>query len=149
KFKWLTGGDKLKGRFMNQNFFDFTPTHKIAVATNHRPIVSDSTDSFWRRMRCIPFEVRIADEDQVKDLDEKFLHDEAPGILAWLVEGCMQWQAAGLGAPDKMKAATTEYREDQDWLKPFLNEICMIDSDGIVGVTVLYERFKEWANDAG
>jgi len=100
-------------------------------------------------MRCVPFEVTISDEDQVKDLDLRFLRDEAAGILAWLVEGCNLWQKLGLGTTAKIVQATKEYREEQDYLKPFLDEYCVVTPSGTVGVTVLYERFKEWSKAAG
>lgn len=126
-FKWLSGGDRIKARHMRQDFFEFEPTHKFIIAANHRPRVRDTTDSFWRRMKVVPFEARIDKIDTA--LPEK-LRAEAPGVLAWLVEGCLDWQREGLGVPERVKEATGKYREEQNTLRPFLDECCVV-GDGL------------------
>ena len=37
--KWLTGGDKVRARRLYENSWEFVPTHKIWLATNHKPRV--------------------------------------------------------------------------------------------------------------
>jgi hypothetical protein len=37
--KRLCGGDTVTARFMRNDFFDFQPTHKLWIATNHLPEV--------------------------------------------------------------------------------------------------------------
>lgn len=39
RVKLLTGGDKIKARRMRQDYFSFTPTHKLWLLGNHRPEV--------------------------------------------------------------------------------------------------------------
>ncbi|MFD8955340.1 phage/plasmid primase, P4 family, partial [Streptomyces xanthophaeus] len=56
RVKLLTGGDTITARRMRQNFFTFTPTHKLWLLGNHRPEVGTGGYAFWRRMRIIPFE---------------------------------------------------------------------------------------------
>lgn len=41
--KWLTGGDRLTARRMRQDFFTFSPTHKLWLASNHKPVVPGGT----------------------------------------------------------------------------------------------------------
>ena len=127
-FKWLSGGDVIKARFMRENFFSFTPTHKLAIAANHKPTAADSSDAFWRRMKIIPFNVKIPVADQDKHLDEK-LKGERDGILAWMVRGAVTWRKYGLGEPKDVVTATDTYRSEQDFLAPFLSEYCTIEDE--------------------
>ena len=90
--------------------------------TNHKPIVKGSDEGIWRRIMLIPFTVTIPKDKIDYDLPDK-LAKEMPGVLRWAVEGCMKWQTEGLRAPEAVKAATAEYREDMDILGPFIDEI--------------------------
>ena len=142
-FKWLTGGDRIKARHMRENFFEFQPTHKFAIAANHRPRVRDSSDSFWRRMRVVPFDATIEQKKIYRSLPAK-LRAEAPGVLAWLVQGCLDWQKNGLGTPERVGTATTKYRDDQNILKPFLDECCVTGKQFKVPVKDLYDAARQY-----
>jgi putative DNA primase/helicase len=50
--KSLTGGDKLTGRFLYGEYFDFEPTHKIWLAVNKQPKIEGDDYGIWRRVRC-------------------------------------------------------------------------------------------------
>jgi putative DNA primase/helicase len=143
--KALTGGDKLTARFMRQDYFEFVPTHKLFLATNHRPEIWGTDLAMWRRVKLVPFSVVIPDEKQDKDLGEK-LQEEAPGILAWMVRGCRDWLENGLGEPQEVKDATATYRAEMDILGEFLEDCCII-ADGATATTGdLYQRYGEWCD---
>ena len=109
--KWLTGGDRLTARGMRQDFFQFDPTHKLWVAANQKPRVRGTDAGIWARIKEVPFEQEFRDADDpapdrqhlpVKDLELKEkLRSEYPGILRWIVEGCLEWQDKGLAVPGK------------------------------------------------
>lgn len=141
--KELTGGDRLKGRFMRQDFWDFSPTHKLWIACNHKPRIRGNDNGIWRRIRLVPFEVTIPDEEQDKHLPEK-LRAELSGILVWAVEGCRAWQQEGLNPPRAVLEATARYRVESDLLSQFIEERCL-DGDGFqVRSTDLYADYKVW-----
>ena len=50
KLKNLTGGDKLSGHFMRQDYFDFDPTHKLLITGNHKPSLSNIDEAMRRRV---------------------------------------------------------------------------------------------------
>src|SRR5262249_29436106 len=113
KIKKLTGEDKLSARFMRGEFFDFYPTHKLWLISNHKPTIKGTDFAIWRRIKLIPFEVTFPPEKQDHGLQEK-LRQELPGILAWAVSGCIEWQMNGLQEPEEVKGATDDYRVEMD-----------------------------------
>lgn len=146
--KWLTGGDKLKARFMRQDFFEFEPTFKLWIATNHKPMIRGTDDGIWRRLRLIPFAVTIPEHERDPKLIEK-LKAELPGILRWAVEGCILWQQEGLGMPDEVRAATQAYRQEMDVLAQFLAECCVLEPNAKVFAKHLYPAYVKWCEENG
>jgi len=146
--KQLTGRDPIKARRMREDFWQFGPTHTVFLATNHRPEVRGTDHAIWRRIKLVPFEVTIPESEQDKRLAEK-LRKELPGILAWIVRGCLEYQRNGLGEPEEVKAATEGYRAEQDVLAAFIDECCVVHPRAEVGATPLYRAYKDWCEQAG
>lgn len=141
--KQLTGGDRVTARFLFTEFFEFTPTFKLWLATNHKPEIRGTDHAVWRRIRLIPFTVTIPPEEQDPELPEK-LRAEFPGILAWAVEGCRIWRREGLGVPEPVRQATADYRASQDLIGNFIAECCEESEGATVGATVLYQAYAAW-----
>ena len=114
--KQLTGGDRIKARFMRQDFFEFEPTQKFFIAVNNKPSIKGTDYGIWRRIKTVPFTVTIPESERDKTLPEKLLA-ELPGILNWAIQGCLEWQREDLGTPDEVTEATNEYRHDMDSLR--------------------------------
>ena len=131
--KQMTGQDTLSARFLHQEWFEFEPTHKIFLGTNHKPVIKGTDHAIWRRIKLIPFDVTIPEEERDNRLLSK-LRDELPGILAWAVRGCLDWQEHGLGEPSKVKSATQDYRSEMDALAQFRADCCIEDSGEKVAV---------------
>jgi putative DNA primase/helicase len=148
RIKALTGGDKIAARFMRQDFFEFTPTFKLVVAGNHKPELSAVDEAIRRRLHLIPFDVTVPAEERDPDLAEK-LKAEWPGILKWIIDGCISWQTIGLSPPEIVTSATAEYLEQQDSIAAWLAECCTIDVQAREGSKRLAENWKRWAAAAG
>ena len=146
--KRLTGRDTIKARFMRQDFFDFIPSHKLFVAVNHRPEIQGTDKGIWRRIRLVPFEVEIPEEQQDPKLLEKLI-EEAAGILAWAVRGCLTWQQSGLGLPSAVKEASQVYQAESDVVGRFIDECCEIDKSYKITKRELYDFYKEWCEKNG
>jgi len=146
--KDLTGGDTMTAKFLYKEFFDFTPQCKLWIRGNHLPILVGTDEGIWRRLRIIPFSVQIPDSQCDPDLLDK-LRANLPGILRWAIEGCMKWQASGLAAPPTVIDAVSEYRQDSDPVRRFLDECCVLDPDAVVPATALYQAYRVWATQAG
>lgn len=146
--KQLTGGDRIKARFMRQDFFEFDPTHKLWLAANSKPVVSGTDHAIWRRIRMVPFAVTIPPEEQDHRLVER-LRSELPGILAWAVRGCAEWQRDGLHPPAGVVAATAGYQAEMDTFSQFLEQRCVIEPEGWITASDLYADYKAWSDEAG
>lgn len=146
--KQMTGGDPIKARRMRMDFFEFDPTHKLWLATNHIPIIKDTTESTWRRIYLIRFGVVIPVEERDSKLSEK-LKSEWPGILNWAIQGCLEWQRIGLKPPQSVKKSTEEYRDSQDTFAAFIEECCFEDKRAVTTAKKLYKFYKTWCTDAG
>jgi len=157
RVKLLTGGDTITARRMRQNFFTFTPTHKLWLLGNHRPEVGTGGHAFWRRMRIIPFERRIPDERKIDNLAAELVHDEGPGILHWLIEGAKTYLATRdpLTGPASVRVATAAYETTEDHVGRFITERCTKGLDGQpnpdlrVEQKLLYETYGRWCSDEG
>lgn len=146
--KELTGNDKIRARKLYQDSFQFDPTHKLILATNHVPKVDAVDAAIWRRIALVPFPVRLPDQEADTSMPEK-LKAEAPGILAWMVRGCREWVRRGLDIPTVMVEATQQYKSEQDALAPFFEECVVLDPDLWVMSSHLYTKYKDWATENG
>jgi putative DNA primase/helicase len=141
--KQLTGGDTVVARRLYEREFEFKPQHKLWLAANHKPIVKEQTEAFWRRIRIVPFIVTFTAKQRDQQLG-KILAAEASGILNWIVEGCLKWQISGLTEPSAVRRATRSYREENDVLGEFLTSQCRLDPIAWASTTMLYRAFNEW-----
>jgi len=146
--KELTGGDRLRARRMREDFWEFEPTHKIILATNHKPEVRGTDHAMWRRLKLVPFGVVFAENDQDKRLPEKLLA-ELPGILAWCVQGCLTWQRDGLQHPDAVTDATSQYKAGEDLIQAFIGECCIVSQEVKAKSSDLYAAYREWCEHTG
>lgn len=146
--KDLTGGDTIAARFLHREFFQFRPSFKLWVRGNHKPQIRGTDDGIWRRLLLIPFTVQIPEAEVDPKLPEK-LREELPGILAWAVRGCLEWQRDGLKPPTAVREAVTEYREEMDILGEFVGECCVAGDGCKDGATPLYKAYRQWCEDNG
>jgi P4 family phage/plasmid primase-like protien len=146
--KQMTGGDKMKARFMRADFFEWAPTHKLILAANHRPEIRGTDYAIWRRIHLVPFTVTIPKGERDGKLPAK-LAAELPGILNWAIAGCLDWQKDGLGVPQAVTDATEEYRQEQDVLADFIAEHCMIDPQAYAVAGPLHKVYTAWCEANG
>lgn len=154
KIKKYSGSDTLEGRNPHDKYIvNFRPSHTLVLLTNEKPGAKYDDMALWERLRCIDFPfsfVSFPDPDKPyqKQADDNLLSDlkaEAPGILASLVRGCLLWQKDGLEAPESIKAATEQWRIDEDILAPFLEECCIEKPGATEPASILYQTFaKHW-----
>jgi putative DNA primase/helicase len=143
--KQITGNDRITARFLYGEFFNFLPTFKVFMATNHKPTIKGTDHGIWRRIKLIPFTNRIPEEKQDKHLEEK-LKKEASGILNWLLEGVCRWRREGLKTPKIVLTATDEYRCDMDIIGNFVKECCIQKPGITTKAKELYAAYQKWCS---
>jgi putative DNA primase/helicase len=164
--KRLTGDRRIKARFMSKDFFEFDRTFKVFLATNNKPEIKGRDTAIWRRIRLVPFAIKFETEPDKPiapphilranpDLPAT-LRAEAPGILALLVRGCLDWQRDGMKPPRAVVAATNAYRKEMDTVGDFLELRCTswlhhptLKDDARVKAGDLYRAYVAFAKDLG
>jgi putative DNA primase/helicase len=145
RIKQLTGGDPISARFMRQDFFTFTPNFKLTIIGNHRPSLRNVDEAAKRRFNIVPFTIK---PDQPDPTLEQKLKAEWPGILRWMIDGCLDWQANGLLRPK----ATEDYFGEQDLFKQWLEEECDVEPTNphkFEATGALFESWSAYAIKAG
>lgn len=148
--KSMTGGESIPARALySGTIVQVQPTWTAVMATNHRPIVRGDDTGIWRRLLLIAFE-RDFDRDGTKDVHrEARLLAELPGILWWVVEGALAYQAGGLQIPAAVDAARREYRGEMDLLADWLNERCVVGPTERASLDALWADWEAWAKSRG
>jgi putative DNA primase/helicase len=140
---YTSGIGNIVARFLYGNEFEFTPIMKIFMSSNYKPRITGTDHGIWRRIKVIPFNKVIPDDQQDKQLKTKLLK-EMPQILGWLIRGCLMWQKDGLNEPDTLKEAHRDYRSEMDIVQRWVNENCMLVDDMSTSSSELFENFSEY-----
>lgn len=149
KLKQMTGGERVRASHKYEHEFEYQVTYKIWLNGNHKPEITDTTFSIWRRVKLIPFDVTIPPSERDKKLREK-LRAEYAAILAWAVQGCINWQQRGLDDPTAVSQAVADYRQEQDILGDFFHARCFLnphDAECVVSHKELYTAYQSWCSE--
>jgi putative DNA primase/helicase len=128
--KSLASSDMLSGAFLYEKEFTFIPSHKLVIATNHKPDLEVDTAA-RRRVHLVPFDAEFTGAREDNSLDDT-LRAEAPGIMALMVRGCLDWQAGGLAPPRRVSDATAQLFNDLDPIGRFVKERLTEDPKGFL-----------------
>jgi putative DNA primase/helicase len=145
RVKQLTGGDLISARYMRQDFFTFAPTFKLTIIGNHMPNLRNVDDAMKRRLNRVPFNFKPTKVDT--ELGTK-LRKEWPGILRWMINGCLAWQRDGLIPAPVIAEATKEYFEEQDVLSQWLDERCDVEPGNEFKTATHADLYASWRDYA-
>jgi putative DNA primase/helicase len=148
RIKELTGDETLTARFMRQDNFTFTMSHKHLIAGNHKPRLKGGDPAMARRMVLVPFLQKFEGAAKDAKLPEK-LKAEAPGIMAWVIEGARKWYADGLAIPGSVEDASRDYMAEHDDIAMWIEECCKADAGTHARSSDLYASFRRWKQSRG
>jgi putative DNA primase/helicase len=146
RIKQMTGGDKISAIYMRQDFFEYFPEFKLFLIGNHQPSLRNVDDAARRRFNIVPFIHKPTTPD--RDLEAK-LRAEWSGIQRWMIEGCLAWQRNGLVRPQVVIEATDEYFEEQDSIRQWIEQRCVVGKTLTDTSTNLFRSWSTWANANG
>lgn len=160
--KALTGNDSYWARDLFQKGKDtheIQPLFKLHMICNNLPAIRDADKATWNRIRVIPFESTFLPENECPtDIADQILqktfpmdrnfNDKIPNLiqpLAWYL--IQRWKATRnleQVEPNKVKAATDIYRQDNDIYHQFEKQCIFEKTDAKLTPAVMYTHFKEW-----
>lgn len=143
--KRITGQDSINARDLGEKAMTFKPQCTLFIVGNSRPSANGS-DAFWQRLKVISFNNQVPKAQQDSDMEIKLLQ-EADGILTWLIQGCLAYQAEGLREPERVARDSAAYRADLDVISQFLEDRCELSEEFQVSAQSLYEAYTEWVEN--
>ena len=151
RIQQLTGGDPVKSRRLYENDFTYTPMFTLIIGANNKPEVPATNGAFWRRIRLVKFDQQIPEAERDRDLPRKLREPEVQrAILAWLVRGCLAWQAEPVMIePEPVRQATTEYREENDPVRKWADECLIFGPGESASANELRGSYVTWCRENG
>lgn len=161
--KNITGDDTVTARKLYQENKDLHIIGKIHMATNHLPHIV-SSKSTNRRIHLIHWPITIADEKIDLMLAKKIIASEAEGVLAWLIQGAVEWwsllqesqkagrksgRPSGLGIPVQVLLDTAKYLRDEDEVAEWMDERVEVADAPAESAGNLYQDYKLWCEKRG
>ncbi|MGO9839177.1 MAG: phage/plasmid primase, P4 family [Polyangiaceae bacterium] len=147
KMKDLTGSDPIPARRMREDYWDFIATHKFVLHGQFRPNVRGDDEGTWGRMQALEWEVSFKGRED-KQLKDK-LQDEAIGILADSLRGCLEWQEIGLAPPDVVVQATRAYRVESDRVGAFITKHLVFDQEAKSATAEVRAKYVAFCEENG
>lgn len=146
--KQLSGGEDITARHLYKSEFTFEPTFKIFLAANHKPVVKGQDFAIWRRIKLIPWHIRITSQEKDEGLYDRLLLEQE-GIFAWQVRGAKVWVDNGckIIAPPEVLAQTEDYKAESDVFGTFIADKCQLDKMAETSATVLFEEYARWCEE--
>jgi putative DNA primase/helicase len=142
RIKAVTGNDVIAARFMRRDFFEYRPQFKLTIIGNHKPVLRNVDEAARRRFNMVPFNFKPNPKDP--ELEAK-LRREWPGILRWMIEGCIDWQQNGLLRSEVVVNETAEYFAEQDTIAHWLAEQCEKEPIAQTSSSMLFQNWSNWA----
>lgn len=148
--KQIVGGDTITARKLNESSFEFIPTFKLIMNTNHLPEVYDNTIFSGDKMVIIPFRRHFSEEERDTTLKEQLKSDEnLSAILNWMIEGLKMFYKEDLKLTDDLKEAIQQFEDESNKIKQFMDDCLIYDESKNGNGTEMYETYKNWCKENG
>ena len=147
--KQITGSDTSSARSPYGKPFTYRPQFKLWLSPNHKPEIPDGSEAIWDRLRLIPFTQRFEDGKGAETKLPEKLREELPGVLAWAVRGCVEWDQHGLGTAAAVERATAKYRAETDVIERFFEDACVFGPEYKITRKELFEAYEAWCEENG
>ena len=119
------------------------------------PTIKGTDHGVWRRVKLIPFNVMISDEQRKpKRYFDDLFRSELSGILNWALAGYADYYTKGLQEPKDITSGIDAYRSEMDEVQSFLDDCCEtcaysgpLGENYITRAKELYDAYKVWSDN--
>jgi putative DNA primase/helicase len=148
--KSATGGDLIVASAKYEGVIEFKPSFTLWFAANDAPNIRDDDEAAWERVRRIPFDYRIPPEKKDRTLKRRLCEtDVLAAVIAWAVQGCLDWQRDGLGTAAAISRSNADYRKDMDPVVGFFEDHCVFEAGATVDASALRRAYEDWCKEQG
>ena len=148
RLKALTGRDPMTARFFHREWFNIRfRSARFGLRRTTNPRLSGRTTAFGRRIHLIPF-LQTFEGRENKELKDQ-LREELPGILNWCIAGTRKWLDEGLNPPNTVKVATSEYRNESNPIRPFVESCCVLGEGLRMQAGPAFKEYETYCKAAG
>ncbi len=149
--KQLCSTDEIQAEKKYKDPFHFTPSHTLVLYTNHLPRIGANDDGIWRRLIIIPFNAKITGSSDKKNYADYLFENAKEYILYWIIEGARKAIEADykFNRPRSVNNAINSYKDDNDWLGQFIEEMCEVDKTYAEKSNLLYQTYRAYCLHQG
>lgn len=147
--KRIVSGERINARAIYGKPFEFKAIAKLWWAMNDKPVIRDTGNSVWRRLKLIPFNRTFTEAERDPDLLDK-LRDELPGVLNFALDGLRRLRLRGrLPESSAVTSAIKEYRHESNPVAQWLDENTIKISQCLTSGKTLYTDYEQWCKANG
>jgi P4 family phage/plasmid primase-like protien len=151
--KTMSGGDTIVARQNYKSEIEFRAKYQTVFQSNYRPAFNSLDSGNRRRYLELPFDNVLKYDPEVEVdtglrdrlINDKLIHE---AVLAWIVEGAVEWRKNGLQIPQCVRAATEELFKQNDFLGDFWSECIRDDKDSDLPLATLWAVYEAWCDGA-
>ena len=145
----LTGGDPIKARGMRMDIATFMPEGAFLITTNFTPSFHRIDAAVVRRIRMLNARLAISKEKIDLRFETKVLTQEAPAILARLIEEARMVLDNNYQLPDTpavMQYEAKAYFSEQDQFHVWFMSECEVvaDTSQVHSLDTFYQRYQRY-----
>ena len=156
QIKMISGGAPFQAKKLYNQPTTIEPQYLIIMTTNDKPNIRSDDPAIWERIILIEFNQRFIEHPEFpnehkvdKFLDDK-LQAEMSGVLAWLVQGCLEWQEhKSFLIPDSVRYSTDTYRDEADIIGKFIKEMLVIEEGTKCYSVRIRQLYEQWITEEG
>jgi putative DNA primase/helicase len=147
--KRIVSGERIKARPIYGSQFEFNSVSKVWWAMNDKPIIKDTGNSIWRRLKLIPFNRTFTEQDKDPELGQK-LEAEQSGILNFALDGLRRLRQRGkLPEAAAVTKAIAEYRQETNAVSQWRDERTVSLNAPVTLSSELHTDYREWCGKNG
>lgn len=151
RFKALVSGEPIEARKPYGQAFILENYARLIFNTNELPRDVEHTLAFFRRFLIIPFNVTILESKQDKELANKIIDSELPGVFNWILTGLQRvLTQRNFSHCEAAEGELNEFKRQSDSVQMFLEDQNLkSDPDSWATIKDLYTRYRGYCLEDG